>query len=213
LIESTPVPTTGGAVIAFIRMPVRGKVKTRLAADTSADQALEIYLHLLGITLRQLSEFNGPVYLFYEGGLPEPQERLPSFTYYTQVDGDLGVKMQNAFSRILDIHEKAVLIGSDCPALTSAHLHQGLDALAANDVVLGPATDGGYYLLGLKKVYPSLFDNMPWGSDLVLEETISKTQQLKLTCGLLETLSDIDTKSDWDRYSAGLTHDDLPASV
>jgi len=192
-------PSDGGLII-FLRLPEKGKVKTRLAATVGDDQALNIYQQLISYTLELASLSPQKVYLFFDGGLPTEADRDVRFSYYKQSDGDLGMKMLNAISFVLNYHTKAIVIGSDCPDLSLAILTESFTRLEDNSVVLGPAIDGGYYLIGCKAVYPSLFEDIQWSTATVLNATIEKIKKEKLTYSLLETLSDIDSEEDWNQF-------------
>lgn len=187
-------------LIVFLRLPVLGRVKTRLAATIGHDEALRIYKELIGITLQIVAETDASVYLFYDGGLPPNEERIPMFSYHHQVEGLLGNRMTNALSNVLTKHKKAVIIGSDCPGISSGLINKSFKLLDDCDVVLGPSQDGGYYLFGCNHLTPSLFDEVMWSTASVLDQTLEKIKEARLTCQLLEALMDIDTESDWEQY-------------
>jgi rSAM/selenodomain-associated transferase 1 len=189
---------TAGALIVFLRLPEKGKVKTRIADVLGPEEALRIYNLLTTQTLETAASLTIPVYLFYDGGLPE--DRNPSFTYQIQVQGDLGQKMMHALSYALHLHPKAVIIGSDCPAITPDLITEAFSKLEEADIVIGPAVDGGYYLLGCKKITPSLFHAIPWSTDDVLKQTMEKIRMENLSWHELPTLNDIDTAEDWKTY-------------
>lgn len=188
------------ALIVFLRLPEKGKVKTRIAETLGEEAALDIYKKLASSTLKALSGLTCLVYLYFDPGLPDETNRLPEFIYRPQTTGDLGKKMAHAFEEVLQHHPSALLIGSDCPYLTADIIQQSFMALDECDAVLGPAVDGGYYLIGCHAVHPTLFENMPWGTNMVLPETIHQIQALRLKHTLLETLQDIDSADDWARY-------------
>ncbi len=194
------IPVDAGLIV-FLRLPEKGKVKTRLAATLGEDAALKIYNDLICITLDLVSVSEIPTYLFYAGGLPHPPERNIRFSYHHQSDGDLGSKMADALSIVLNNHKKALIIGSDCPDLTPEILHTCCQSLVEKDIVLGPTEDGGYYLLGCKALNPALFANIKWGTPSVLGQTIEKIQGENLSYCLLQKLQDIDTAEDWNRYT------------
>ncbi|MDZ4747738.1 MAG: TIGR04282 family arsenosugar biosynthesis glycosyltransferase [Saprospiraceae bacterium] len=194
------IPVDAGLIV-FLRLPEKGKVKTRLAATLGEDAALKIYNDLICITLDLVSVSEIPTYLFYAGGLPHPPERNIRFSYHHQSDGDLGSKMADALSIVLNNHKKALIIGSDCPDLTPEILHTCCQSLDEKDIVLGPTEDGGYYLLGCKALNPALFANIKWGTPSVLGQTIEKIQGENLSYCLLQKLQDIDTAEDWNRYT------------
>jgi rSAM/selenodomain-associated transferase 1 len=191
-----------GVLIVFLRHAQPGKVKTRLAATMGDTSALSIYRQLVSITLGQVRPLPMPVILFYDGGLPSPLEMEPAFSYQMQCEGTLGEKMADAFSRTLPLYAKAMIIGSDCPTLTTEIMLDAFRLLDDHDVVIGPAEDGGYYLIGCKALYPFLFDQMPWGTTDVLSKTMAVLVQNHLSFGLLPELNDVDTEEDWNAWSA-----------
>lgn len=188
-------------LVVFLRLPEKGKVKTRLAATFGNEEALEVYKKLVSSTLDIVIRSEMPTYLFYTDGLPPASERDARFSYHIQVDGDLGSKMADALSFVLTFHKKALIIGSDCPDLTPEILHTCRRSLDEKDIVLGPAGDGGYYLLGCTERYPALFTNINWSTPFVLNQTIEKIKRENLSFSLMEKLHDIDTAEDWIRYT------------
>ncbi len=184
-------------LIVFLRLPEKGKVKTRIASSLGQDAALVIYKEMTDITLQMVSNLAMQVYLFYEGGLPDLSNRKPSFQYLSQPPGNLGEKMHHAFEITLQKHKKAIIIGSDCPALTVADVNEGNSKLDTTDIVIGPSADGGYYLLGCKEVIPPLFKNIHWSSSSVLDDTIDIIKSQHRNYYLLRTLNDIDVEADW----------------
>ena len=194
------IPVDAGLVV-FLRLPEKGKVKTRLAATLGEEAALEIYKKLVSITLDIVIRSEIPTYLFYTDGLPLAPTRDTRFSYHIQADGDLGSRMADALSFVLSLHQKALIIGSDCPGLTPEILDAGYRSLDEKDIVLGPADDGGYYLLGCIELHPALFANIKWSTPSVLDQTIEKIKEANLSYCLLEKLHDIDTAEDWIRYT------------
>jgi rSAM/selenodomain-associated transferase 1 len=192
-------PADAGLAV-FLRKPEKGKVKTRLAATIGDDAALAIYQELISLTLGQVAHLDIPAYLFYEGGIPEVETHLTGFTYLPQSSGDLGRKMAEAMGFLLNRHEKAVIIGSDCPYLSAPILLDSFSALAETDIVIGPAIDGGYYLIGCKKMHPGLFEGIHWSTANVLEQTKAKITEENLTCTYLQPLEDIDTEEEWKKF-------------
>lgn len=187
------------ALIIFLRTPVLGKVKTRLAATLGERAALDIYKRLIEITLTQAKSSKFTSYLYF---YPKIDSSLvpEGFLARKQDGGDLGEKMKRAFSETLDKHDRVIIIGTDCPYIRTDLIDEAFTSLRHSDVVVGPANDGGYYLLGLGKLIPELFDNMPWSTENVLEETRRRIRNLDLSLTSLETLEDIDFKDDWHRY-------------
>jgi rSAM/selenodomain-associated transferase 1 len=190
-------------LIVFVKAPRPGSVKTRLAQSVGNEAACEIYEHLLKTILYTLTALPA-VELRYS-----PDDALAEITSWlqqgwsarSQGDGDLGARMERAFGDAFHSGaSKAVIIGSDCPMIRSEDLEQAWRALDDSDLVLGPATDGGYWLVGLRKPHPALFEGIEWSSERVLAQTISRAAALNLRSYLLRELSDVDTLADWQRY-------------
>lgn len=188
------------ALGVFARLPEKGKVKTRLASTMGDEKALAVYTSLLSHTLLTVAQIHAPVTLFYEGGLPALKDRNPAFEYCPQVSGTLTEKLSHAFEVLLAKAGKAVIIGSDCPEISSRILEESFSILNDYDIVLGPATDGGFYLLGCKHIAPQLFDQIEWSSSKVLAQILRNMDDSALSYNLLETLSDIDTEEDWQAF-------------
>jgi len=187
-------------LIVFLRFPEKGKVKTRIASSLGEDAALAIYKELTDITLGLVSDLNAQVYLFYEGGMPEKSQRNPSFQYLDQAHGNLGDKMLDAFDVVLQKHAKVIIIGSDCPQLSTPDIHEGFLMLDAYDVVIGPGEDGGYYLLGCREIIHNMFKDIAWSTSSVLEKTIRIIEGYGKKYFLLRTLNDIDEEKDWASF-------------
>lgn len=186
-------------LIIFLRAPVQGTVKTRLAATLGDFDTLVIYRKLMEMTLTLAATSNMTVYIFYDGPLSVIPTQT-SFNYINQISGDLGERMQHAFEYVLQYHDKSIIIGSDCPYITHNDLSEAEGMLDKYDCVIGPADDGGYYLLGCKKVNPAFFQSIPWSTETVLEETIRRIKKTTMTYYLLRTLQDIDSAEDWYTY-------------
>ncbi len=189
------------ALLIFIKNPVAGKVKTRVARTAGPERALAIYRELLRHTRQVALQLPAERYVYYDNHLPEDDD-WPAVHFHRRVQQgvDLGERMWLAFHEALQTHERALLIGSDCPRLAPAHLEQAFDLLDRHDVVLGPALDGGYYLIGLKQPQPALFTYIEWSTPLVLQRTVERIEQEGLSHALIEPLPDVDTEEDWDRF-------------
>ncbi|TXT65982.1 MAG: Glycosyltransferase [Promethearchaeota archaeon] len=193
------------AIIILIRNPILGKVKTRLAVDIGAEKTLKIYELLLNHTKYVVSEVICTRLLFYSDFIDDEDNwNEILFQKYLQKGGDLGMRMYNAFKIALRDHERALIIGSDCYELTSKILDDAIENLKNYDVVIGPAADGGYYLLGLKKLYPQLFKNKTWSTSTVFNDTMKDINDLKLCVYALPILSDIDNIYDLKRSKLNL---------
>ena len=185
------------AVIILIRNPVLGCVKTRLAADIGSLNALNVYKTLLSYTRNITNSIDSSRLLFYSDFIDFNDDWEDGiYQKYLQSGNDFGEKMLNAFNIALTQHELVVIIGSDCFELNSEIIELAFKKLKDFDVVIGPAKDGGYYLMGLKRVYPELFQGKSWSTDSVLSETIDTLKELDLTYHLLPLLGDIDTLQD-----------------
>ncbi len=196
---------SNNALIIFVRNPEPGKVKTRLAASVGEDAALAIYLELLQLTRNVALNVDTPKYLWYSHFI-DNEDPWPSsgFTKRLQQGDDLGSRMAFAFEETLRDHDKAVIIGSDCPYLTPVLIEEAFEALDEREFVIGPATDGGYYLLGMRRFIPGVFQDINWSTDSVCAETIRKIRQAGAQYRLLPTLGDIDEIEDWRRYKGDL---------
>lgn len=192
----------------FTKYPVAGAAKTRLIPKVGAEGAADIHRALTEHTLQTVSSLKRQIPFDIEIAYTESshQQMLDwlggDFTYNPQVDGDLGDRMLAVFEQGREAgFQNMVLIGTDCPGITVGILSQAFLALSEADLVLGPAVDGGYYCIGLSQPYAQLFDGIPWGSDQVLNETLTIARQLNLRVHLLPELHDIDRPEDlihWD---------------
>jgi rSAM/selenodomain-associated transferase 1 len=185
-------------LIVFIKNPILGKVKTRLAASLGDQKALRVYKKLLDHTLRITGNLEYDKIVYYSDFVPEQDEWLSAgFKQGLQIGQDLGQKMKNAFDEGFRAgYSRIVIIGSDCFELTSYHISKAFDNLENSNVVLGPATDGGYYLLGMTELFENVFENKKWSTDSVLRDTIKNLTDSNIKFNLLEQLNDIDTESD-----------------
>jgi len=111
-----------------------------------------------------------------------------------------GDKIKAAFREVFEVVDQAIIIGSDCAQLDSSHIQSAVDQLEKHDVVIGPTLDGGYYLLGMNGNYETLFEDINWSTETVLQETINKANQQTISVKLIDKLSDIDYIEDWEQY-------------
>ncbi|MBJ7880801.1 TIGR04282 family arsenosugar biosynthesis glycosyltransferase [Gelidibacter salicanalis] len=193
-------PSSKQALIIFTRNPELGKCKTRLAATIGDANALEVYKLLLNHTATISKEIKADRYVFYSENIQkEDLWNASLFRKKLQHGNDLGARMHNAFSELLNMgYEKVIIIGSDLLDLNADHVNEAFDQLDGHDVVIGPALDGGYYLLGMKSLHPNVFRNKAWGTDTVLKDTLQDLQSSKFH--LLKELNDIDTFEDMQQY-------------
>jgi len=191
------------ALIIFLKNPEKGKAKTRLAAGIGEEAALEAYIELLAHTRKTALEVEAERFLFYKDEIWEDEWSKTNFHKNLQPVGDLGEKMKAAFEFIFQSEaNKAVIIGSDCGTLNAEIIQQAFDELEEQDIVIGPAEDGGYYLLGMKKLHPYLFENKKWSTDELLLDTIRDMHSYGHTFTLLQELYDIDTIEEWKRWKS-----------
>jgi len=189
------------ALIIFTRNPELGKVKTRLAKTIGDEKALAVYTDLLLHTKNETHSINCDKFVFYDAAIVK--EDIWSEDFYhkkRQASGDLGQRMQDAFDSLFEMgYQNCIIIGSDLFDLKATLIENAYKKLLDHDVVIGPAEDGGYYLLGLKKNNTLIFQNKDWGTSTVFEATIRDLETLKVC--LLDTLNDIDTFDDLERSS------------
>ena len=189
-------------LIIFLRAPRVGEVKTRLASKLSREGACAAYRQLVDTLVRNLRKLSN-VELCYaptDGEKEIAHWLQPGWTSLPQSEGDLGARLNDAFAR-----GPALIIGSDCPYITPKDVREADEALQSHDVVIGPATDGGYWLIGLKQPRPELFTNIRWSSDSVLAETLSRVRAAGLKLHLLRILGDVDTAEDWEAFQSTAT--------
>lgn len=185
-------------LMIFIRNARIGQVKTRLAATVGDERALEIYILLLDYTSSLTAHLPVDKAVFYSDFMEEVDEfPIPIFQKYLQLGNDLGDKMKNAFIKMFARgYEKVIIIGSDCYELSPEIIESAFQVLDENEVVIGPAKDGGYYLLGSKKLIPEFFSNKTWSTNNVLLDTILDCKNVGLSYFLLPELNDIDEEID-----------------
>jgi rSAM/selenodomain-associated transferase 1 len=190
------------ALIIFTRKPEKGKVKTRLAKDVGKDKALEIYVYLLRHSANISSKCNAEKQVWYTNSIEKNDIWNDDvFKKHTQPAGDLGQKMKQAFlTNFNNKFEKVVIIGTDLLDINTQTIENAFQLLDKNDVVIGPAEDGGYYLLGINQFIPEIFENIEWSTDKVLKQTLNRLADKKVK--LLEEKNDIDYKEDAVRHEA-----------
>lgn len=194
-------------LIIFAKNPEKGKVKTRLAQTIGDQKALEVYQELLQVTKsisdplqvhKQVwySRFINPADLWS----PSLDNRAGDTSFYEkrlQQGDSLGKRMQHAFEEAFRAgYQKVVIIGTDCSSLETAILQAAYQLLDEQQVVIGPARDGGYYLLGMSQFYPDLFEDKQWSTPSVCKETIQQLEQWNVSYEMLPVLNDIDTEED-----------------
>jgi hypothetical protein len=192
-------------LMIFVRNPELGKVKTRLAKTVGDKRALEIYNDLLHYTRDVSIKCSSEKAVFYSHFIDD-FDGWSNVVYqkFVQEGGDdLGVRIHNAFKLAFEKgYDSVVIIGSDCLELSTHDLEEAFFSLEKKDVIVGPAKDGGYYLLGMNKLHHQLFENKTWSSENVLLDTLLDIENLNLTYQLLDTLSDVDYEEDLKEMDA-----------
>lgn len=190
------------ALICFIKYPEPGHVKTRLAIDLGSIGAANLYRNLAERVITEVFPLSETYQLILCFDPKHEQNQFADWlgdqwTYWPQEGDDLGNRMANAVGRGLEEgFEQIMLLGSDCINLSETFIDEAFAALASHDVVIGPSTDGGYYLLALSHMDDFLFDDMPWSSDSVLSTSIARLEARDYTYKLLEEKIDIDNQDD-----------------
>ncbi|HEX5646026.1 MAG TPA: TIGR04282 family arsenosugar biosynthesis glycosyltransferase [Nitrospira sp.] len=195
------------ALIVFAKAPIPGQVKTRLCPPLTPDEAATLHGSFVLDTLertkaaavtcklpldRYLACSPSSTHVFFR-----IMEERQGVRLMDQVGDDLGARMNQAFETLFTQgYKRGLIIGTDTPSLPLERFQQALSALESHDLVLGPAFDGGYYLIGLNRPIPDLFTGIPWSTDQVLALTQEKARALGLKTALLTPWRDIDTISD-----------------
>lgn len=186
------------AIMIFVRNPEKGKVKSRLAKDLGNEKTLQVYKFLLQYTRDLSISCNCSHFVFYSSYI-HVQDVFDDdvFTKFIQEGEDLGERMMHAFDKVFNLGcKKVCIIGSDCYELQTEIINEAFEKLDTHDVVIGPASDGGYYLLGMKQLHADLFKQKEWGSSSVLDDTMESIAGLGLSFTELAVLNDIDTIED-----------------
>src|SRR6266850_306566 len=207
-LAASPAIRPGTRVALFARSPEPGFVKTRLIPTLGRDGAAELYRGLLADALRAVEGTSAERRVLYllepdrdGGGAPcaQPFEwrDIAGVQVREQRGAGLGERLSAAFAELLDTSvARAVVFGADCPAVDAATLDRALADLERHDLVLGPAADGGYVLIGLARPCASLFEGVPWGTDRLLERTLERARDAGITTHLMPVLADVDTAGD-----------------
>jgi rSAM/selenodomain-associated transferase 1 len=222
----TKQPNIQQFLIVMAKYPVLGRVKTRIAAEKGDMIALEIYQELLRKTFEIAQHKSWKTYWYWDEvenlcdelrtrstiQLPpfnrfNKQEFFHKLSYSIQTKGDLGKKLSSAMQEVYSLQKtlkknKVILIGSDCPDISTSLLENAFHALNSKDFVIGPSKDGGYYLIGMNHPFDEVFENIPWSTEIVFQETINRFFSLGKSFHILPTLSDIDHWEDWNIYKS-----------
>lgn len=199
-------------IIQFAKEPRAGKVKTRLASVLSENERNQLHSEMTAWVCKSLHAL-GPFQLWVSGNphhkLFKDLQQQFNISLHTQQGNDLGERMAHALQQGLEQFTKVIIVGSDCPFIDANYCQQALHALDDSEVVVGPAHDGGYVLLGLRKFNSNLFSNIEWGGDKVFAATIDKIKNASMTFQALASLADVDRPEDLSL----LNNDNLPSSL
>ena len=192
-------------LIIFTRNPELGKVKTRLAKTVGNEAALKIYTALLEHTATVTQQANCDKAVYYSVKIrPNDLWDNAHFQKHQQVGNDLGLRMKKAFQdAFANGYTKVMIVGSDLYDLKTSHIEEAFTQLHHNDVVIGPAEDGGYYLLALKSLHKNIFEHKNWGTETVFNATLNDLSDAKIH--LLEKLNDIDLYEDLKNHDSLLS--------
>lgn len=194
----------GGCILQFAKAPELGKVKTRLQGAIGAEGALQLHQVLIKKVAGRVIEANLCPLELWVAGDPEHQffrsiADRHSVAVRAQQGGDLGERMGHAIRHALARFEFVIVIGSDCCVLDEAYLRLAVEQLKNNSAVIGPAEDGGYVLIGLSRYHSALFEGIDWGTERVLEQTLSKLERLGWLFCQLPLRWDVDRPEDLGR--------------
>jgi rSAM/selenodomain-associated transferase 1 len=182
-------------LIVFVKNNILGKVKTRLAKTVGDNKAFEVYKQLVDITEECSLKVDSDKHIYFSEKVIN--SKWVDELKFVQQGNSLGDRMSNAFENgFKQGYEKVILIGSDLPEISPSIIQEGFDKLEKSEVVFGPAEDGGYYLIGMKKPRKFIFENKPWSETGLLEITLDELGKQDVSFSLLQTLNDIDTFED-----------------
>ena len=204
---------TPDAILVFVRAPEVGRVKTRLATEIGDDAALCVYRRLAEHAVAEARALGADVAVRIHFTPAAGGEAVRAWlgagaAYLPQAEGDLGARMRAAFEDAFAAgHPRVLIIGSDLPDLSAEVLRRALRLLDSHPAVLGPAADGGYYLLGLREMVDGVFDGIAWSTDRVLDATLARLRAAGCEPAMLETLRDVDAAADlppgWREWARG----------
>jgi len=189
------------ALVIMAKSPGSGDVKTRLSPRLNREQRIALYTKLLNGTVERLKSVKvaDPLIAYTPADSGKYFERY-GLGIFPQAEGDLGIRISNAIEHVLgNGYDSAVIVGSDIPGLGPRIASSAFSALRSADLAIGPSTDGGYYLIGMKAPRPELFDDIKWSTNEVLKATVSKARQMGLKMEIIDILDDIDTPEDMER--------------
>ena len=188
------------AIICFTRVPQPGKTKTRLLPVLTGSQCAALHTAFLSDLAAVYAQMQADLFVSYT---PDPDwEMLKSVFpaakgFFPQSGADLGEKMYRSICQVLELgYEQVLLTGTDLPLMTASHLEKGFAALNGADIVLGPTSDGGYYLVGMKTPCRAIFENQHYGSGSVLENAVAAAENTGLSVAIATCCNDVDTPED-----------------
>ncbi|SOB76006.1 hypothetical protein SAMN04488490_1671 [Marinobacter sp. LV10R510-11A] len=196
-------------LMQFAKWPEAGRVKTRLIPALGVSGALDAHLTLTLAVLDNLCGSGLTVQFWWDRAVDSVPADAQGVVRTIEQRGlgqkiqqgtNLGDRMLDALGTGLEAHALALIVGSDCPSVEPAYVHQAVASLQEYDVVLGPSDDGGYVLIGARRVVPHMLDGIEWGTEAVLEQTCQRLKKLGLSVGLLEPRWDVDEPEDWARF-------------
>ncbi|MBS3804231.1 MAG: TIGR04282 family arsenosugar biosynthesis glycosyltransferase [Oleiphilaceae bacterium] len=196
-------------LIQFAKWPEVGEVKTRLIPALGAAGAMKAHMQLTTTVLTHLAATELSMQFWWDRAVsqvPEPATHLVAalgqraIVQKTQTGGDLGARMLDAITGNLRRYGKVIIVGSDCPSVEPAYVFAASEALDHSDVVIGPSNDGGYVLLGARRVTAGMLAGIAWGSAQVMAQTCDRLEAEGLSVSLLEPRWDVDDIEDWERF-------------
>ncbi|WP_297797034.1 TIGR04282 family arsenosugar biosynthesis glycosyltransferase [uncultured Marinobacter sp.] len=202
-------PESSVLVMQFSKWPEEGRVKTRLMPALGASGALAAHVRLSLAVLDNLIASGFPVQFWWDRALDQaPDAAAPvlsrldvaQITTGIQQGENLGQRMEAALAGVLEDHGKALVVGSDCPSVDPDYVRQAVAELDTSDVVLGPSNDGGYVMIGARRVVAGMLDGVNWGTGSVLDQTCTTMAGLGLSVRLLPPRWDVDEPEDWQRF-------------
>ncbi|MDX1457725.1 MAG: TIGR04282 family arsenosugar biosynthesis glycosyltransferase [Marinobacter sp.] len=205
--EAKTDPST--LLIQFAKWPEPGRVKTRLSPLLGDEGALQAHILLTRLVLSHLRATGLPMQFYWDRDVPEPPAAAGpiladlaegSIAQRHQTGRDLGARMEAAVNDGLREYAQVIIVGSDCPSVDVGYVRSAQQALESSDLVLGPSDDGGYVLIGARRLVPGQLAGIAWGSGAVLAQTRSRAEELGVSCSLLETRWDVDEPEDWRRF-------------
>ena len=194
-------------IVVFIKAPKPGFVKTRLAVSMGNQEACRAYELLAHHFLNQLSACQNVELRFTPDNAVDAMTPFLKSSHWTmkpQGEGNLGERMARAMHQALDEADAVLIFGTDCPYVESYDVETAIEALLSSEVVIGPAADGGYWMIGFRNAEPKIFTNISWSTDQVLGQTYDTIKKLGLNCFQLRTLEDVDDLESWERAAAML---------